>query len=103
VRRCADFGRTEPVAFNDENNHIHLLVNFPPKVTLAKLANSLRGVTSRRMRQEFPNLQPHYYRATKTLLGFVFHRIHRRRSAQCRTSVHRTAEPPGLIRTLLGP
>lgn len=65
MRRCADFGRTEPVAFNDENNHIHLLVNFPPKVTLAKLANSLRGVTSRRMRQEFPNLQPHYYRATK--------------------------------------
>lgn len=50
---CADF-ETELVEFNGENNHVHLLVNFPPKVALAKLVNSLKGVSSRRMRQEFP-------------------------------------------------
>ena len=58
---CADF-ETELVEFNGENNHVHLLVNFPPKLALAKLVNSLKAVSSRRIRQEFPDLRPHYYR-----------------------------------------
>jgi REP element-mobilizing transposase RayT len=49
--------------FNGESNHVHLLVNFPPKMALSKLVNSLKGVSSRRMRQEFPDLVRHYYRA----------------------------------------
>jgi putative transposase len=37
---CADF-ETEPVEFNGEANHVHLLVNFPPKVTISTLTDSL--------------------------------------------------------------
>jgi putative transposase len=29
-------------------------VNYPPKVRLSELVNSLKGVSSRRMKQEFP-------------------------------------------------
>ncbi len=61
---CADF-ETELAEFNGETNHVHLLVNFPPKVALSKLVNSLKGVSSRRMRQEFPELARHYYRANR--------------------------------------
>ena len=68
---CADF-ETELVEFTGENNHVHLLVNFPPKVALAKLVNSLKGVSSRRMRQEFPDLRLHYYRANKLWSGSYF-------------------------------
>lgn len=68
---CADF-ETELVEFNGENNHVHLLVNFPPKVALSKLVNSLKGVSSRRMRQEFPDLVRHYYRANKLWSGSYF-------------------------------
>jgi REP-associated tyrosine transposase len=68
---CADL-ETELVEFNGENNHIHLLVNFPPKVALARLVNSLKGVSSRRMRQEFPDLVRHYYRANKLWSGSYF-------------------------------
>ncbi|WP_406054527.1 transposase [Streptomyces sp. NBC_01077] len=32
---CADF-ECELVEFNGENNHVHLLVNFPPKVAPLK-------------------------------------------------------------------
>lgn len=32
--------------FNGENNHVHLLVNLPPKVALSKLVNSLVAMTS---------------------------------------------------------
>ena len=68
---CADF-ETELMEFNGENNHVHLLVNFPPKVALAKLVNSLKGVSSRRLRQEFPDLRRHYYRANKLWSGSYF-------------------------------
>jgi REP element-mobilizing transposase RayT len=52
--------------------HVHLLVNFPPKIALSKLVNSLKGVSSRRMRQEFPELARHYYRANKLWSGSYF-------------------------------
>lgn len=68
---CEDF-ETKLTEFNGESNHVHLLVNFPPKVAVSKLVNSLKGVSSRRMRQEFPDLVQHYYRANKLWSGSYF-------------------------------
>ncbi|WP_395297985.1 IS200/IS605 family transposase [Kitasatospora hibisci] len=68
---CADF-EVELVEFNGENNHVHLLVNFPPKVALSKLVNSLKGVSSRRLRQEYPELVKHYWRAQRLWSGSYF-------------------------------
>ena len=68
---CGDF-EVELVEFNGEANHVHLLVNFPPKVAVSKLVNSLKGVSSRRMRQEFPDLVRHYYRANRLWSGSYF-------------------------------
>jgi len=61
---CADFG-TELAEFNGENSHVRLPVNFPPTVAPSRLVNSLKGVSSRRMRQEFPDLRRHCYRANR--------------------------------------
>jgi putative transposase len=61
---CADF-ECELRELNGESNHVHLLVNFPPKTALSRLVNSLKGVSSRRMRQEFPDLGRHYWRASR--------------------------------------
>ena len=49
-----------------------VVVNFPPTVAPSKLVNSLKGVSSRRMRQEFPDLAQHYYRANKLWSGAYF-------------------------------
>jgi putative transposase len=68
---CADF-ECELVEFNGEANHVHLLVNFPPKVALSRLVNSLKGVSSRRLRQEFPDLVQHYWRTQKLWSGSYF-------------------------------
>jgi putative transposase len=68
---CEDF-ETELVEFNGENNHVHLLVNFPPKVAISKLVNSLKGVSSRRLRQEFPDLVRHYWHAQRSWSGSYF-------------------------------
>jgi len=54
---CKDF-EAELKEFNGEGDHVHLLVNYPPKVSVSKLVNSLKGVSSRYIRaQKFPTLQ----------------------------------------------
>ena len=35
---------------------MHLLAIYPPKVRLSELANSLKGVSSRRLKVEFPTI-----------------------------------------------
>ena len=49
---CADFEATL-AEFNGEEDHVHLLVPYPPKVALSHLVNSLKGASSRRLRQDF--------------------------------------------------
>ncbi|WP_433418497.1 IS200/IS605 family transposase [Microtetraspora malaysiensis] len=49
---CADF-EVELREFNGEDDHVHLLVYYPPKVALSKLVNSLKGVSARMLRKEF--------------------------------------------------
>lgn len=49
---CDDFS-VDLVEFNGEKDHVHLLLNYPPKVSLSKLVNSLKGVSSRKLRQDY--------------------------------------------------
>lgn len=47
-----DFGATL-IELTGEDDHVHVLVEYPPTVQLSKLANSLKGVSSRRLRPRF--------------------------------------------------
>jgi REP-associated tyrosine transposase len=47
-------------------------VNFAPTVAISRLVNSLKGVSSRRLRQEFPDLRQHYWRARRLWSGSYF-------------------------------
>ena len=49
---CDDFD-ARLVEFNGEEDHVHLLIEYPPKVAISKLVNSLKGVSARRLRYEF--------------------------------------------------
>ena len=57
---CADF-EAELKGFNGERDHVHLLVNYPPKTSVSKLVNSLKGVSSRLLRKQRPDLATVYY------------------------------------------
>ncbi|CAM3573344.1 IS200/IS605 family transposase [Polaromonas hydrogenivorans] len=53
---CADF-EAQLVEFEGEDDHVHLLVNYPPKVAVSALVNSLKGVSSRMIRQKkYPSI-----------------------------------------------
>lgn len=48
---CDDFG-AQLTEFDGEIDHVHLLVNYPPNVSVSKLVNSLKGVSSRLIRKQ---------------------------------------------------
>src|SRR5262245_54176507 len=55
---CKDF-EGELLEANYEADHVHLLVTYPPKVALSRLAGSLKGVSARLLRaQKLPEVQP---------------------------------------------
>jgi putative transposase len=58
---CADF-ESDMVEFNGEADHVHLLVQYPPKIALSNLVNSLKGVSARRLRQDRPDIACRYWR-----------------------------------------
>ncbi|MFJ9775073.1 IS200/IS605 family transposase [Kitasatospora sp. NPDC101157] len=49
---CEDF-EAELKEFNGEKDHVHLLINYPPKVSVSGLVNSLKGVSARILRRDF--------------------------------------------------
>jgi putative transposase len=54
---CRDF-EAELVEFDGEDDHVHLLVNYPPKVSVSNLVNSLKGVSSRMIRKKnYPSIR----------------------------------------------
>lgn len=54
---CEDFN-AKLVEFDGERDHVHLLVNYPPKMSVSKLVNSLKGVSSRLIRKKgYHNIQ----------------------------------------------
>jgi len=56
---CADF-EAELIECNGEDDHVHLLIVYSPKVALSKLVNSLKGVSSRLLREWRPEVRGRY-------------------------------------------
>lgn len=52
-RVCSKF-EAKLVEFDGEDDYVHLLINYPPKIALSVLVNSLKGVSSRLIRKQFP-------------------------------------------------
>lgn len=48
---CVDF-ESELIEFDGEDDPVHLLVNDPPKVSISKLVNSLKGASSLLIRKK---------------------------------------------------
>ena len=57
---CSDADATL-VETDGEDDHVHLLEEYPPKVTVS-LVNSLKGVSSRLLRQLRPDIRKRYWK-----------------------------------------
>ncbi len=43
--------------FNGEVDHVHLLIQYPPKHSVSVIVNALKAASSRRLRSEFADLK----------------------------------------------
>jgi putative transposase len=57
---CRDF-QAQLVEMNGEAEHVHLLIHYPPKHSVSSLVNSLKGVSSRLLRIERPDMEKRYW------------------------------------------
>ena len=46
---CKDFD-AQLIEMDGEDDHVHLLISYPPKIAISNLVNSLKGVSSRLLR-----------------------------------------------------
>ena len=102
----ADFGG-ELRQMDGEDDHVHLLVSFPPKYSVATLVNSLKGVSARLLRQRnFPEVRqklwgahfwtPSYFAATAggATLDTIKHYIENQRAPAKRRPPSGTSSRP---------
>ena len=61
ARVCADF-EANRFEMDGEDDHMHLLVEYPPKVPVSSLVNSLKGVSGRMLRKERLEIQKRYWK-----------------------------------------
>jgi putative transposase len=57
---CAKF-EAALVEMDGERDHVHLLVEYPPKLAVSALVNSLKGASSRVLRRQRPDLARKYW------------------------------------------
>jgi len=57
---CAKFEATM-VEMDGERDHVHLLVEYPPKLAVSALVNSLKGASSRVLRRHRPDMARKYW------------------------------------------
>jgi len=58
---CTDFAAVL-VQLDGESDHVHLVVNYPPKVSVSSLVNSLKGVSSYVLRRQLPRAGKYYWK-----------------------------------------
>lgn len=58
--------------FNGEDNHVHLLISYPPDVEVSRLVNNLKTVSSRLIRKEFADEVNAVYRKAVFWSGAYF-------------------------------
>jgi putative transposase len=50
-REVAEKMDFQVLEFNGEGNHVHALIEYPPKLSVSQIVNALKGVSSRRYGQ----------------------------------------------------
>ncbi|GAA0347608.1 hypothetical protein GCM10010319_25270 [Streptomyces blastmyceticus] len=83
----------ELVEFNGEDNHVHLLVNLPPKATATKLVSSLKDVHLPPPAPGVPRPGTALPAGQQAPVRALLRRNRRRRPALCSQAVHRATEP----------
>jgi len=61
LRLCAEANGWKIDEINVQEDHVHVIVQFVPTVSVSRMVQLLKGGTSRKLRKEFPDLEEFYW------------------------------------------
>jgi putative transposase len=83
---------------NVRPNHIHILVNAPPHLSPAKMAQYLKGKSSYRIQREFPQLQKKYWGRHFWARGYFCNTVGAVTEQQIKRYIEDQSEEPGTFK-----
>ncbi len=83
---CTDF-QAQLVQLDGQRDYVHLLVKYPPKVSVSSLVNSLKRVSSYVLRRRLPRIAKCYSEEC-SVVAFLFRRILWRRTTPPHQALH---------------
>src|ERR1700691_3529564 len=61
LHECADMNRWKIEELNVQNDHIHILVRMRPEISVSKMVKLFKGMSSKVIREEFPELKEFWW------------------------------------------
>lgn len=77
IRECADVNRWRIDEINIQVDHVHILVQLRPDVSISRSIQLFKGRSSRIIRKEFPELKEFYWGANFWAEGFFVETVGR--------------------------
>ena len=71
IRQICDAEDVHIISGNLSTDHIHLFLEYPPRVSVSNLIKKIKGRTSRKLQLEFPKLKQKYWGRHLWAIGYA--------------------------------
>lgn len=61
IKQCCDTQDIHIIRGHISADHVHLFILYPPQLSVTEIVKSIKGRTSRRIQEEFPDLSKQYW------------------------------------------
>ena len=61
IRECANTNNWEIQELNVQIDHVHLMIQLPPSISVSKVVQHFKGLSSRMIRSELPEIKKHLW------------------------------------------
>lgn len=71
IRQACDANNVQIIKGRVSKDHVHLYVSYPPKVSVSEMVRKLKGRSSRKIQEEFPQLGKQYWGKHFWAIGYA--------------------------------
>jgi putative transposase len=71
LRQTCDSMKIEVIRGHVSSDHIHMFISYPPHLSVTEIVKSLKGRSSRRLQEEFPDLGKRYWGQHFWAIGYA--------------------------------
>jgi putative transposase len=65
IRQVCDANGIQIIQGRVSKDHVHFYVSYPPNLSVSEMVRLMKGRSSRRIQEEFPQLGKHYWTVTQ--------------------------------------